>query len=414
VVDEKQRAFALHGFSVPASFTLASSEGKAFRVSVPPGAKVERLRQDGHFTEARGNEVPRGTAASVTLGVGEAAQFVQGTMRLRAYVAPPPERFFGNPFKGMPWLALFFLLLSAGGFGYFLSRVPPEPELPDFNAQELAPVAVRLLKPKPKPKPKKKPEPMRAEKDKPKVEEKKVAEAKPKPRPVAKVTPKPQPKPEPPAAPEVKALKALAKLSAAGPAMHDMLAAVDKLGNGPGKKNAKSVSYKLSGLVGKAPIANAGLGHFGLGGGGKGGIGTLGAELLHGKGGGGIGAMGAGSVGRGKIGGRVSQAVARKIAASGNIDREAVARTVNQHLQEVRACYERQLLKDPGLAGKVVLEWTISTTGRVVQARTKTSSLHNASVESCILASLKGWHFPSARGGLVIVSYPFLFNAVGY
>lgn len=413
----KQRnPFELFGFAIPPEgFHLAESDGDRFRVYVPMGAKVERLREDGTFTAAKANEVARAGRAHVSLGAGEAARFTpDGKIFLRAYVAPPPERFFGNPFKGVPWLALFLLCLVGGAILHFAIKYAPV-DSPDFKAQDLQPVALRLLTVKKPPK-KKVEKPKPAEDKKPKEEKKpEVAEKpKPKPRPVARAVPKPEPKVEQPPAPEVKALKALQKLSAAGPAMHDMLAAVDKLGNGPGSKHAKAVNYKLSGLVGKAPIATAGLGNFGLGGGGKGGIGTLGAELLHGKGGGGIGAMGAGSVGHGKIGGTVSRATARKVSAQGNIDRDAVARTVNQHLQEVRACYERQLLKDPGLAGKVVLEWTISTSGLVVQAKTKTSTLNNATVESCILSSLKTWHFPSARGGLVIVSYPFLFNAVGY
>ena len=98
----------------------------------------------------------------------------------------------------------------------------------------------------------------------------------------------------------------------------------------------------------------------------------------------------------------------------GNIDREAVAKTINAHLQEVRGCYERALLKDPGLAGKVVLEWTIGTTGSVVAAKTKSSTLKNAGVEGCILSALKTWQFPQPRGGVVIISYPFLFNSVGF
>ena len=140
----------------------------------------------------------------------------------------------------------------------------------------------------------------------------------------------------------------------------------------------------------------------------------LGREILRGKGGGGIGALGAGSVGSGTVAGTVSRASARTISAQGSVDREAVARTVNAHLQEVRACYERALLKEPGLAGKVVLEWTISLSGDVATAKTKSSTLHNSAVESCILQDLKSWRFPPAKGGLVIVSYPFLFNSVGY
>jgi hypothetical protein len=87
---------------------------------------------------------------------------------------------------------------------------------------------------------------------------------------------------------------------------------------------------------------------------------------------------------------------------------------VNAHLQEVRACYEKALIKEPSLAGKVVLEWTISLSGTVVTAKIKNSTLRNSTVEGCIIQDLKTWKFPPAKGGLVIVSYPFLFNSVGY
>ena len=66
------------------------------------------------------------------------------------------------------------------------------------------------------------------------------------------------------------------------------------------------------------------------------------------------------------------------------------------------------------LAGKVVLEWSIGLNGRVASAKTKSSTLRNASVEACILSNLKGWQFPTPNGGLVIITYPFLFNSVGY
>ena len=42
----------------------------------------------------------------------------------------------------------------------------------------------------------------------------------------------------------------------------------------------------------------------------------------------------------------------RTVSVQGSIDREAVARVVNAHLQEVRGCYESALLKANSLAGK--------------------------------------------------------------
>jgi hypothetical protein len=178
-------------------------------------------------------------------------------------------------------------------------------------------------------------------------------------------------------------------------------------------KGAKN-DFKLSGLIGKQPIASAGLGTFGLGGGGGGGLGIKGAELLRGKGGGGIGALGTGSVGKGSVAGTVTHAVSRNIGAQGSIDKEAVAKVINSHLHEVSSCYERALLKTPGLTGKVVLEWQITLSGAVGYAKTKSSTMQSAAVESCILGVLKAWRFPPAKGAGVVITYPFMFNSVGY
>ena len=395
----------LYGFSLPEEeFIVAESEGDGFKLFLPPGATVE----------TQGNQPPRtdGNRRFLTLTKGSSAVLSEGEMSLVAYVAPPPEKFFVNPLKGMPWLALSTFVLLAGGFVSLLVNMPPPSEQPDFQASNLPPVAVKLIAPEPKKKEEAKKK-VEAIKEKAKKEVPKEAPKKEAPKVAKKErTPPPQAEKAPP--PETKALKALAKLSAAGPATNDVLAAIDKMGNGPGSKNAKN-DFKLSGLVGKDPIANAGLGTFGLGGGGKGGRATKGLEMLNGRGSGGIGALGASGFGRGgKVGGTVARASSRNIAVQGTIDREAVAKTVNSHLQEVRACYERALLKEPGLAGKVVLEWTISTAGKVVTAKTKSSTLRNGEVEGCILRSLKTWKFPPAKGGGVIVSYPFLFNSVGY
>lgn len=408
----------LWGFSLSEEpYVLAESASNGFRLYVPPRSAADKKKGDAFHSLGPRELESEGSRRFISMTKGAAARLTEGQMTLVAYVATKPARVWVNPFRGLPWLAMFFFALFSSGLASFVLFGPKPPETPDFTGKNLPPVAVRLLAPQPKKKEeaKKKLEALKEEakkkeevKEEKKEEKKKVVKEKVREPPKQKVVVDPPPPP-----PETKALKALAKLSAAGPATGDILAAVDKLGAGPGSKNVKN-NYKLSGLIGKAPIANAGLGTFGLGGGGRGGAGMLGAEILHGKGGGGIGAMGAGGVGRGAVGGTVTRASARNVSVQGSIDREAVAKVVNAHLQEVRGCYERALLREPALAGKVVLEWTISLAGKVVSSRTKSSTLKNSAVEACILQSLNLWQFPPAKGGVVIVSYPFLFNSVGY
>ncbi len=392
----------LYGFPLEQpSFVFAEQKADLYRVYVPPGAAVERRAQDGKFYPVQLETLEQGpdSRRCVTLGTGHAVRFSSGRdVMLMAYVQPAIPRPFVNPLRSVPWLLMVVLALFLSAFGtfvFYFAELQPEA---DFSGKTLNPVAVKLIAP-PKPEEKKK----LAEK----VE--KIKKEK-QPEPVAKVE-KALPKQ---VTPETKkALKSIEKLAAAGPAMKDLLAAVDKLGSGPGAKNAKN-DYKLSGLIGKAPIANAGLGTFGLGGGGAGGAGIKGAELLRGKGGGGIGALGAGNIGKGSVAGTVTRAATRNIGAQGTIDKEAVAKVINSHLHEVSSCYERALLKTPGLAGKIVLEWQITTSGSVGFAKTKSSSMQSAAVESCILQTLKTWRFPPAKGAGVVITYPFMFNSVGY
>lgn len=401
--EDDKAPLPLYGFPLEgAKFVFAEQKADLFRVFVPPGAAVERRAQDGKFypVQVETLETAPDSRRCITLGTGHAVRFTTGRdVLLMAYVQPAIPRPFVNPLKGLPWLALAVLALLMTGFGAFVFYFAEMPQEADFTGKTLSPVAVKLIAP-PKPEEKKKIE-EKVEKLTKKEPKKEVVKAE---KPVPKAVTPPETK---------KALKSLEKLAAAGPAMKDLLAAVDKLGSGPGAKNAKN-DFKLSGLLGKAPIANAGIGTFGLGGGGAGGMGIKGAELLRGKGGGGIGALGAGNIGKGSVAGTVTHAVSRNIGAQGSIDKEAVAKVINSHLHEVSSCYERALLKTPGLAGKIVLEWQITTAGGVGYAKTKSSSMQSAAVESCIIASLKTWKFPPAKGAGVVITYPFMFNSVGY
>lgn len=394
----------LYGFGLgEGSLRFAEQVGPdVFRIFVPPNVAAERKATDGNFYPAMPESLEKTDKgeACITLGNGHALRLSGADdVTLVAYVQPAFKKERVNPLKGLPWLVMALIALFAGGFFTFVKVFTQAREEPDFQGKKLNPVAVRLIAP-PKPEEKKK------------IEEK-IQKVKRQAKPEEKVTQVDKAMPKVVTQETKKAIKAVEKLMAAGPAMKDLLAAVDKLGSGPGLKNAKN-PLKLGELVGKQPIAAAGVGAFGLGGGGGGGLGIKGAELLRGKGGGGIGALGTGNIGKGAVGGTVTHAVARAVSAQGTIDKDAVAKVINSHLHEVSSCYERALLKEPGLAGKIVLEWTISTSGTVSSAKTKSSTMKSAAVEQCILGALKLWQFPKAQGSGVVISYPFMFNSVGY
>ena len=97
----------------------------------------------------------------------------------------------------------------------------------------------------------------------------------------------------------------------------------------------------------------------------------------------------------------------------GELDRGEIQKVVNAHLREVQACYERRLLRDPTLAGKIIFEWVIQPDGRVGVVRVKFSDVRNTEVSTCIQSSMQRWVFPKPRGGSVTVTYPFVFSTIG-
>lgn len=98
---------------------------------------------------------------------------------------------------------------------------------------------------------------------------------------------------------------------------------------------------------------------------------------------------------------------------TGGLDKAVIARVVRSHLGQIKHCYERQLLVDPNLFGKVVARWVIDPNGRVDMSSVKKSTMGNRNVENCVVSKIKGWKFPKPKGGgKVIVSYPFLFKSV--
>jgi hypothetical protein len=93
------------------------------------------------------------------------------------------------------------------------------------------------------------------------------------------------------------------------------------------------------------------------------------------------------------------------------LDRELIRRVIDAHRAQVRYCYERALVREPGLFGKVSLVWTIGSGGRVRGARVTQSTLSSAEVGRCVASKIRGWRFPKPRGGgVVIVHYPFVFK----
>jgi hypothetical protein len=95
------------------------------------------------------------------------------------------------------------------------------------------------------------------------------------------------------------------------------------------------------------------------------------------------------------------------------LTKDEVAKVIHSHMNEIRYCYESAILKDPNLAGKLLVDFKINASGVVPNAGIGEASLHDPLVTQCLLGKLKTWKFPNPRGGVMVaVSYPFIFKSL--
>jgi TonB family protein len=96
---------------------------------------------------------------------------------------------------------------------------------------------------------------------------------------------------------------------------------------------------------------------------------------------------------------------------SGKLDKELIQKIIRRHMPEIKWCYQQGLQKNSKLEGKVVVNFTISSVGKVIQTGIKQSTMHNDEVEQCVLNKISRWKFPEPKGGGIVgVNYPFIFK----
>jgi hypothetical protein len=86
--------------------------------------------------------------------------------------------------------------------------------------------------------------------------------------------------------------------------------------------------------------------------------------------------------------------------------KDEIKQVVRAHLLEIRACYERGLVRVPGLNGTLRVSFTIPPGGAVESAQTELG-FPDELVADCITGIVKTFVFPPAPG-TVVVTYPFV------
>lgn len=152
------------------------------------------------------------------------------------------------------------------------------------------------------------------------------------------------------------------------------------------------------GHVAPVPGSEVGLGGLGLT--GRGGGGGTGSGYGRGS--------GAGFGGRGA---RIPRVRVARAKVTGSLSRHIIRRVVRAHINEVRGCYNRALVRDPSVHGRVVLRFSIGSNGTVKAASIPESQIEDSTLEQCITEAARRWSFPVVEGGgAVVVSYPFVLS----
>jgi hypothetical protein len=180
-----------------------------------------------------------------------------------------------------------------------------------------------------------------------------------------------------------------------------------------GKGFGSEMQNALGGMTGLAVGDARGSGGLGLRGGGPGGGGGMDSI-----GWGSVGTRGRGSgnesygAGAGQIGKKQDHDIGISGGTPlvlGSLDKELIRRVIHAHRNEIRYCYERALTANPGLWGKVTVNFVIGPNGSVQVSKIRETTMNNADVENCIAQKVKTWKFPEPKGGgIVDVTYPFV------
>ncbi len=436
-------------------FVLAEHRADGtFRVGFDPGRHACRVERPGLPPEdndalcapehragrRRGYRVPLAPDAVASVQWG----WDEYRVRVRARRPAPPVAALPRAARSWPRSLLTSAMFHAvwlAVLSLFVSLPAPDVPEPETRFVQIDTSQLEALKPEPPPPPKKKP-PARPKKA-------------PAPVTTAKKAPPPKkrpPKTRPPAQKAAKAKPLEAALAKSGGKGKGSAAASPKAGGGHGG-NALNRNVKKEGILGALGIPN-GLpigaseavaavtnldavrsprsGEAALKVGGL--VGKLGSSRIEvpkvglvntkgstqaiasaGVGGDGtVAALERGPTGSRKVMAMVKADLKAPVSVQGGMSREEVKRVIDAHMDEISYCYETALIEDPSLMGKSTFEWRILESGRVGEVRIRTSSVRSDTLHGCISRAIRSWQFPQPRGAEVLVSYPFVFDVVGF
>jgi TonB family protein len=92
-------------------------------------------------------------------------------------------------------------------------------------------------------------------------------------------------------------------------------------------------------------------------------------------------------------------------SVEGALDKPAVREVVKAHIDEVRECYNAELIENETVAGRVVISFIVQPDGSASEVGIPESTMP-ARFDACIVAAVEVWSFPTADAE-TRVTYPF-------
>jgi hypothetical protein len=111
---------------------------------------------------------------------------------------------------------------------------------------------------------------------------------------------------------------------------------------------------------------------------------------------------------------RTPGVIGQPVSSGDGLDKAIIRRYIMQRFEQLRYCYDKQLLVQPGLEGDVSVNFLILPNGTVQGAVGQASTTMKAEVASCTAEVIGAIQFPAPKdGGSVQVRFPLHFHAAG-
>jgi TonB family protein len=89
---------------------------------------------------------------------------------------------------------------------------------------------------------------------------------------------------------------------------------------------------------------------------------------------------------------------------------QSIAATVKQYQGGIKYAYNRELLSNPALSGKMLVSFSIRPDGSVESVEIRQSTLGWPPLDEAVKKRMQHWKFPRSAGGTVRVVFPFVFH----